>query len=251
MTKTFSIGECFSVGWAKFKQHTWFLVGMMFGVYALMFIFAVLVEDVFYGIEPTQSVIDFISNIVLYWLCFGMTVIVLKIIDQKPYAWTNIFIIDKQVVWYLVGSFLYGLMVAVGLLFLVIPGIYLAIRYGFFWYAIVDGRKGVIESFKESTRITDGVKWNLMLFAFASVGVILLGVLCFGIGLLVAAPVVMLATAHLYRVLLVQSVVMPQTMETLPETPSQPKPVAGIPTASSSAAAVPLPEQSSLTNSNT
>lgn len=223
MTKSFSVGECFSVGWARFKKHAWFLVGITLGFYVLMFLFAHLIDNVYGGIEPSRSSLDLLSNILFYWLYFGMTVVVLKIIDDQPYELSDLFVFDKQVIFYLVGALLYGLMVGIGFLLLIVPGVYLAIRYGLFWYAIVDGRKGIVDAFKESARITDGVKWNLLVFAFASIGVIVLGVLCLGVGLLVAVPVVMLATAHLYRVLLAQSTIEPTTENIVPPTPERPE----------------------------
>jgi hypothetical protein len=39
---------------------------------------------------------------------------------------------------YLAASILYGLMVAIGLILLIIPGIYLALKYQFYGYLIVD-----------------------------------------------------------------------------------------------------------------
>lgn len=221
MNKNFSIGECFSVGWAQFKTHAWFLIGMTFGFYLIMAVFAGLIDSVYRDIEPSRSLLDIFSNLFIYWIYFGITAVSLKIIDQRPYIWSDLFVFDKQVIFYWIGAFLYAIVVVLGFVALIIPGIYLAVRYGFFWYAIVDGRKGIVEAFKESARITDGVKWKLILFGLTSIGVIILGVLCFGIGMLVAIPVVMLATAHLYRVLLAQSVVTPES-ETVPATPSRP-----------------------------
>lgn len=222
MLKSFSVGECFSVGWARFKQHAWFLMGTILGCYALMFLFVHLLNNIYDNIEPTRSFIDLLSNVVFYWLYFGITVVMLKIIDDKPYTVSDLFVFDKQVIFYLVGALLYGLMVGIGLFLLIVPGVYLALRYGFFWYAVVDGKKGIMESFQESAHITDGVKWSLLLFVFASLGVLLLGLLCFGIGMIVAVPVVMLATTHLYRVLLRQSVVVGETENNTPHIPSQP-----------------------------
>lgn len=252
MTKNFSVGECFSVGLARFKEHAWFLMGLMLFFWVIALLLGYLTEDYFHGIEPTRSSIDFFSNLILYWLCFGLTVIAFKILDAKPYSWQDLLIVDKQVLWYLIGSVLYGFIVVVGLALFIVPGIYLMIRYGFFWYAIVDGRKNVFDAFRESARITDGVKWNIMLFGFASIGLILLGVLLFGLGTLVTIPVVMLATAHLYRVLLRQSMV-PLT-ETTPTTPNRPVEPAEVPVVAEPAPLVavtpPSATKTESTNSN-
>lgn len=252
MNKTFSIRECFAVGWTRFKEHAWFLMGITFALYASAFIFAFLTEEFYYGIEPTRSVIETISNIILYWISFGMSVIAFKMIDRKPYSWQDLFLIDTQVLWYFVGIILYGFLVAVGLLFLIVPGIYFMLRYGFFWAAIVDGRKNVFEAFHESALLTKGVKWNLILFYMVVVGVILLGFLFVGIGVLAAIPIAILASVHLYRVLLNQSMT-PSTEETvLPPHPRAVEPneapVVVPPAALATTTVEPAPEKS--TNSN-
>lgn len=222
MPKDFSVRECLAVGWGRFKQESGFMVAMLLATYALMILFEYIIEDVYRGIEPSRSLFDFLSNGVLYWLYFGMTLISLKIVDGKPYVWRDLFVFDRQVLRYLAGSLLYGLMVVLGLLLFVVPGVYLALRYGFSAYAIVDGRKGIGEAFRESARITTGVKWNLLLYGLAALGLILLGILCFGVGLLVAVPVIMLATAHLYRVLLQATASPALVAPILPEAPALP-----------------------------
>jgi len=65
---------------------------------------------------------------------------------------------------YIIASILYGLMVIVGLIFLIVPGIYLAIKHQFYTYLIVDKGMGPIEAIKESGRITKGALWNLLGF---------------------------------------------------------------------------------------
>jgi hypothetical protein len=222
MEKTFSIRECFSVGWARFRSRAWFLVGVSLFMWGVAFLSAVLIEEVYGHIEPTRSVLDFLSQVVYYWLTFGLIAISLKLIDSQDVMWADLFIFDRRFFFYLLGTILYGFVVGVGFVLLIIPGIYLALRYGFFWYAMVDGKKGVFDAFHESARITQGVKWQLILFCLASVGVMLLGFLVLGVGVLVATPVIMLASAHLYRVLLSQTPESAMSTDT-PLTPPRPE----------------------------
>ncbi len=62
---------------------------------------------------------------------------------------------------YLVASCIYLLMVLVGLLLLVVPGIYLILKYQFYDYLIVDRGMGPFEALKESGRMTGGAKTSL------------------------------------------------------------------------------------------
>ncbi len=221
MDKNFSVRECFLVGWARFKEHPWFFVGLSILLWGVAGITGYLTDVVYADIEPTRSILDLLLSVIYYWIMFGFIVITLRAVDGMPVDWEQFFSIDRRFVSYLIGLLLYGVMVLVGVLAFVVPGIYLAIRYGFFWYVIIDGRKGVMESFQESARITDGVKWQIVLFGMTSMVVIFLGMVCLGVGVLVAVPVTMLASAHLYRVLLSQSNTAPKTTE--PSTPPREK----------------------------
>jgi uncharacterized membrane protein len=88
---------------------------------------------------------------------------------------------------YVVAGFIYGLMVAIGLLLLIVPGIYLGLKYQFFGYLIVDRGMGPFEALKESGRLTDGAKKDLFVFWLALICGIL--VIMLVLGLLVALPV--------------------------------------------------------------
>jgi hypothetical protein len=54
----------------------------------------------------------------------------------------------------LVAALLFSIMVGIGLLFFIIPGIYLATKFWFFAQIIVDKKAGPLEAFQESARIT-------------------------------------------------------------------------------------------------
>lgn len=207
MNKNFSISQCFSVGWVRFKEHPWFFIGLNLLLWVVAGISGYLTDIVYVDIEPTRSLTDLLCTVFYYWVMFGFIALTLRAIDRETLSWDQFLKMDRRFISYVIGLLLYGVMVIIGMIAFIIPGIYLAIRYGFFWYGIIDGHKGVMESFQESARITDGVKWQLILFALASMGVIFLGMLVLGVGVLVAIPVTMLASAHLYRVLLSQSAV--------------------------------------------
>jgi uncharacterized membrane protein len=96
-------------------------------------------------------------------------------------------------------------MVAIGFVFLIVPGIYLAVKYQFYDYLIVDKGMGPIEAIKRSGVLTEGVKWNLVLFWLALVGINILGMIALGVGLIATVPVSWLANAYVYRRLQLQA----------------------------------------------
>ena len=89
----------------------------------------------------------------------------------------------------IVAWFLFGLMVGVGLVLLIVPGIYLALRFGMFQYAIVDKNLGIMESFKYSSDLTKNNLMNLLGLVFMMFLIVIAGFLALGVGLLFAIPV--------------------------------------------------------------
>lgn len=90
----------------------------------------------------------------------------------------------KPYLMFLAASFVYGAIVTVGMLFCVLPGIYLAVRLLFVPYLAVDKPElSFDELFTRSWKMTDGHFMELLLLGIVSVGVSLAGVFicCIGV----------------------------------------------------------------------
>lgn len=104
---------------------------------------------------------------------------------------------------YLVSSlFNFGTIVQIilafmGIIALVFMIIY-SIRLSYYPYFIVEG-SGIIESLKNSYKITKGMVWSLMVLGFVLGLINLLGVLCLFVGLLVTVPISYVASAYVYK----------------------------------------------------
>jgi uncharacterized membrane protein len=86
-----------------------------------------------------------------------------------------------------------------GLILLVIPGIFWAVKFSFSPLIVIDTKMGPVASMKESYAITKGNFWHLFVF-WIVIGLInLVGVILFGIGLLITVPVSVFASIHVYR----------------------------------------------------
>ena len=97
------------------------------------------------------------------------------------------------------ATLLFSLMVGLGLLLLIIPGIYLALRFGQYKTAIVDRDLGIMEAFSYSSSITTNNRLNLVSLYFLGMLLAFAGMLACGVGLLVAIPVIWLAQLVAYR----------------------------------------------------
>jgi uncharacterized membrane protein len=100
-----------------------------------------------------------------------------------------------------VGWLLYSAMILVGLLFFIVPGFILLLRFGFFPYFIIDKNVGPVAALKMSYDITKDNGWDIFLFWIANKLIVYIGRVMV-IGAVVTSPSIALAEAFFYRKLL-------------------------------------------------
>lgn len=202
----FSKSEAVLFGWNTLKKNFGFFLGMLAIVVAINLLFA-LVMSSFSEEAPKVLVIavSVISWILDLLISMGVIRITLKFCDQEKPTYRDLFSAYRLLLNYLLGSIVYGIMVAIGFVFLIIPGIYLAVKYQFYEYLIVDKGMGPLDAIKRSGVLTEGVKRNLVLFWLALFGINILGMLALGVGLIATIPVSWLANAYVYRRLQLQA----------------------------------------------
>jgi uncharacterized membrane protein len=93
---------------------------------------------------------------------------------------------------------LVGLLTVVGLLLLILPGIFVAVRLSFVSFLVVDEGLGPIEAVRESWRLTQGRFWTLFGGAMLGVFVVWVGVILLVVGAIPAAMWVGVAFATMY-----------------------------------------------------
>lgn len=94
-----------------------------------------------------------------------------------------------------------GLMMLGGLVLLVIPGIYIAIRLSMANLAYLDRKESVQKSLRYSWDITKGKVEIVFLTGIVAVALYIIGVIPFGIGLLITYPIASVLIAKLYLAL--------------------------------------------------
>jgi len=97
------------------------------------------------------------------------------------------------------ANMLVGIIVLVGFILLIVPGIIFACKLAFVHYLVVDQKMEAIEAVKESWRLTNGHTWQVFLIGLMAIPISIAGLLCFGVGIFVAMMWVSLAFASLYH----------------------------------------------------
>ncbi len=168
-----TVGFWLKQGWETYKNNSCFWqVGLLYFAYEF-----ILATTHFY-ISPT---IDFLFLVFMSFtfapvFMIGVLYMSLQALRGQGKGLSDIGIVFKQFARNWIAGFLLYLGVSIGMILLLIPGIYLNVTYFFSMFIINDKDMSIIESFKYSERIVDGFRWPLL-------GLLLLQLIPFAIGM--------------------------------------------------------------------
>jgi uncharacterized membrane protein len=193
------ISESLTFGWETFKANFLFLIGLFLVVFVMVWFVNAASE--FEGVDTwfAKFIIDVIGTLVQLVLDMGVIVITLKFVAGERPEFADLFSRAGYVLHYLGASIIVVVMVSLGLVFLIVPGIYLWIRVGFFGFYIVDEGVGPLDALQKSWDLTRGAVMELFVFWLLVAVVNLVGALFLMVGLFASLPVTSLMTAYMFR----------------------------------------------------
>jgi uncharacterized membrane protein len=150
------------------------------------------------GIVVMATVLGFVGYIASLWVQMGVIHGSVKAARGEGVTAGDFFLSWERVGQFIVGTLLYGLIIGVGMVLLVVPGIIWGLRYCLYGHYIVTKGMGPVEALQMSAATTNGHKGELLNLCLASMGVIILGVLCLGLGLVWAIPTVDIAWSTVF-----------------------------------------------------
>jgi hypothetical protein len=98
----------------------------------------------------------------------------------------------------LIGGLISGALTTLGILLLVVPGVYLAVGYIFVLPLVIDKRMDVWTALEVSRRVVHRQWWMTFALALVVALMVLAGALAFGVGVIVAVPVATAALMYAY-----------------------------------------------------
>ena len=98
-----------------------------------------------------------------------------------------------------VAGLISGVLTTLGILLLVIPGLYLAVGYIFVLPLVIDKRMDVWTALEVSRRVVHRQWWMTFALALVAALMVLAGALAFGVGLVLAVPVATAALMYAYE----------------------------------------------------
>lgn len=189
--RTLDTSGAISYGWTSVKKDFWYLIGIA--------VVSSIISGLGSGNYKRTDAWDMLSPFLSVWMTCGYTKMMLDYQRGNKLPLAELFSQFKHYWQVFFATILVGLIVGVGFLFFIVPGIYFALKYQFTIQLIIDKNLGFMDAMKESAKMTTGLKMSLFGFNLALFGIILLGAICLGIGVFVAIPVVWLAEVFMYR----------------------------------------------------
>jgi len=202
MNNSLSASECIKFGWATFKKRPWLFIGAI----VLLFIASSISSTITGAMDESGNglvvLLGFILSVAIgIYIEMMLTSFFLKAHEStESVSWKDA--ATSLPFWkYLGAKILAAILIIIGLILLIVPGIILALMFFAVQYLVIDKKLGPVAALKESKRITTGHKWDLFVLLIVVILVNLLGALALFVGLLVTIPVTILAMVHAYRTL--------------------------------------------------
>ncbi len=173
------VRDALDFGWNKTRQRPLFFIAVFF-IFAFLPVLISLPFNIMAELRggsletmlsSTGAIIHFLIQM---FLTAGFITIMLKTLREEGPSLKD-FLGKQGYMLRLTGGYLiYSLAVLVGFIFLIVPGIFLAVRFNFFDFFIVDKGMGSIEALKASYAMTEGYWWKIFTLIFVAVPLLFL-----------------------------------------------------------------------------
>jgi uncharacterized membrane protein len=192
------LGDSIQFGWTTLKSSAAFIVGVTLVAWVVPAVIQWAGDKAFdTGLQAFGM--SLISGVVSSTFALGLAKIYLRFRDGEMPLFENLFDGLSRLHIYIAAMFVVGIAVSMGLLLLVGPGVIFLLRLWFVGFVVVDERVGPLEAIQRSWDMTRGSAMDLFMLFLLLLGLNLLGLIVFGVGLLVTVPISGLALANIYR----------------------------------------------------
>lgn len=208
--RSIDLVEVFKFSYNQYKKYASFVIGAM-----LTFFVLAVIPQVYFMMRAPESpttktqIISLVLTTIQLFLSLGFIKIMLLLVQDKFVRVADMFNNFRIFLSYFVASFLYGIAVTLGIFLLVLPGIFIAIRFQFFPYFILEEKDSSFTALRKSYYLSQNLTVELFLFGVVVVALNIVGVLLLGIGIIFTYPLTTMATAVIYRSLIEEGQTIP------------------------------------------
>jgi uncharacterized membrane protein len=183
---------CYERSWNLLKSNFWPLVGASFVIAALL--------GAVVGAQSVVPYLQVVTPLIVGPLVGGWYFYFLRTIRGEKAELADLFSGFTRAYGNLVAiGILVPMFTLVGIILLILPGIYLIVAYSFAYILATDKRLSFWDSMETSRRTITSQWWRVLGLILLGIPFVLLGLAAFGVGILVAMPLIIGAQAYAYE----------------------------------------------------
>ena len=196
-------GGSYSVGWKV-------LMAAFIELLVVSIVYTILTGPVSTVQWQVSSFGWFLVPLVLFGILYGIFVagpidygakwVFLKAVRGERIEVKDIFFPFQRNYWNVViANIVVGIIVGLGIFMLIVPGIIFACRLAFVPYLVVDREMDVMDALRVSWDMTRGYGWQIFLMGLLAIPIVILGLICFIVGVFVSVMWISAAFAVMYH----------------------------------------------------
>lgn len=198
MEPKFMISEVFGTSWKHTKSQIWVLVGLFIG-FSILSMIVTLFGMPAQGSIVGRVIVQIVSLLISCIFMLGYVKNIFQALDGEEPQFSAYGQQSRKIITYLIANILFSIAVCIGMVLLIIPGIYLYLRLQFFTAFIVEEDCGIIESLQKSWNMTQGQTLPLFLLLLTMIGTAIVGCILFFVGFFVAVPLIYMMQCYTFR----------------------------------------------------
>ena len=183
--KKLYIKSALSEGWSQFMKRPWYLLGLTLA---------------FAGLFVTVSSESSLATALAYILSAGYTALLLRHYAGDIIKFDDLFDVDgTKWVSFAFLAVIKGVLILLGFLCFIVPGVYLLVRWVFAEFYVIDKGMRPLEALKASSKLTEGHRWPLFWFICVALLLVMVGLIGLIIGGIIAGIVTTFALIKIYK----------------------------------------------------
>ena len=191
------VGSAYGNGWKQLWKNFLELLLILIISWVISVPFSIMILFAEYYIGVTLLSLIY-SIMVAGPLTFGFYYACLKAARGEPVEVKDLFAAFGNY-WNTIGAYLLcGLIITIGYILLIVPGVIFTCKLAFVPYLIVDKKKGGLEAIGESWRMTKGYSLDIFLMGLLAIPIVMVGLLLFMVGIIPASMWIGVSLASLF-----------------------------------------------------
>ena len=201
MERKLIISDLLRKAWQSLVAQIWVLAGLVIGYTIISLLLTCTMPYISY---PGRTALGLANTFFTLVFALGYLKNLFQALDGEEPQFSAYGQMSRKVFALLFAYILYTVIVALGLVLLIVPGVYVGLRWVFAPQIIVEENASALSSLRRSWEITRGTTGQVFKLVLAGCGIMLLGHLAFGIGIFLAIPLVHLMMCAAYRQLIIR-----------------------------------------------